>query len=622
MKGFIAMMLAACAAAVVYAQPAADPWPKSIEEFRLAVQNVLSETGVPGAGIALVRASGVEWAGGVGVADRDTKRPVTADTHFRAGSISKTFIASAIVQLYLDDLIDLDTPVAEIAPELDIDNAWEPGDPVRVIHLLQHTAGFDDMHFNEMYNLSSPRSDLSLESVLAINPRSRVVRWRPGTRWSYSNPGYTVAGYLIEKITGKNYEDVIAERIFTPVKMPTSSFYLTKNNEALLARGYEDRTGPPVPYTQIYLRPSGNLHTSALELGRFVHLLLNWGETENDLVIDPEYLSNMEHPRTTLASAAGLRSGYGSGIASLSIEGFPMLGHGGGIDGFISQYAYSTSRDVGFVVLLNSTYSPDALRRIQQLAVRYLKADVEAPETPRATIAAAVLHGYEGYYHDASPRNQAMAFLDWLLSGRTISVSGDGLLAKPVFGKSMQLIPVSDSLFRLDRDPEATLVFTKTAEGVPVLAGGTSYAEKRSRWPIEIVRWGVLASAALVITPLVMVIPWIIVAWLRRGTERRGGILKCFLLLCAIALILPVIGVFDVSARTLGMHNVGTTAIFAGSVLMPFAAIVSFQCVIDAWRKGAGRGLRLYGLAVSMAALIVSGYLSAWGMIAFMPWSF
>ena len=75
------------------------------------MQAVLSDTGVPGAGLALVRMSGVEWAGGVGLADRDNNTPVTADTHFRAGSISKSFIASALVQMYLDDEIDLDTPV-------------------------------------------------------------------------------------------------------------------------------------------------------------------------------------------------------------------------------------------------------------------------------------------------------------------------------------------------------------------------------------------------------------------------------------------------------------------------------------------------------------------------------
>jgi CubicO group peptidase (beta-lactamase class C family) len=298
-----AALLAAVSLAVSAQAPDKDPWPKTVEEFRSAVQAVLTETGVPGAGLALVRMSGVEWAGGVGLADRERKTAVTADTHFRAGSISKSFIASAIVQLYLDDEIDLDTPVSELAPEIAIDNAWDPVHPVRVIHLLQHTAGFDDMHFNEIYNLTDP-ADMPLVDVLKINPRSRVVRWQPGTRMAYSNPGYAVAGYLIEKVTGEKYEDRVAERIFKPAGMPTSSFILTKDDEAILAKGYRDSTGPPVPYSQIYLRPAGNLHTSALELGHWVHLLLNWGETENDLVIDPEYLSNMEHPRTTTAVAS------------------------------------------------------------------------------------------------------------------------------------------------------------------------------------------------------------------------------------------------------------------------------------------------------------------------------
>ena len=84
--------------------PAApSPPPATLDDFKTAVQAVLTETGVPGAGIALVRQSGVEWAGGVGLADRDRGTPVTADTHFRAGSISKTFIAMALVQLYGND---------------------------------------------------------------------------------------------------------------------------------------------------------------------------------------------------------------------------------------------------------------------------------------------------------------------------------------------------------------------------------------------------------------------------------------------------------------------------------------------------------------------------------------
>src|SRR6186997_1835278 len=600
-------------------QPDQDPFPKTVADFRTAVQAVLSDTGVPGAGLALVRSSGVEWAGGVGLADRENNTPVTSDTHFRVGSISKSFIASALVQLYLDDAIDLDTPVVDFAPEIRIDNAWDPGHPVRVIHLLQHTSGFDDMHFNEMYNVSDP-PDMPLGQVLKLNPSSRVVRWQPGTRMSYSNPGYAVAAYLIEKVTGEKYEDRIAEKIFKPVGMPTSSFVLTKDDEAILAKGYRDRTGPPVPYSQIYLRPSGNLHTSALELGRWVHLLLNWGETETDLVIDPEYLSNMEHPRTTVASYAGLRTGYGSGIASTEVEGFPMLGHGGGIDGFSSLYGYSTSRDAGYVILLNSTHSPEAMRRIAKLAVRYLKADVEPPPKPKATVAEATLRKYEGYYHDGSPRNQAFAFIEWLMAGRSVGVSGDHLVATPAFGKAVTLIPVGDALFRSEDDVDPSTVIADNDAGLMVMAGPSRYAERYSRWRIESVRWPVIVSAVLVLTPLLMIVVWVVHA--KKAEPFGFWFLKICLLMCAIALVLPVIGVMNVADRELGTRNIWTAAMFAGSMLMPAAAILSFLFTIEAWRSDAGRWLRSYAMVVSIAALIISGYLSAWGMIAFRPWNF
>lgn len=616
-----AVVALAAAVTMPATQPAGDPSPRTIDEFRTAVQAVLNDTGVPGAGIALVRSGGVEWAGGVGFADRDARTPVTADTHFRAGSISKTFVAIALVQMYLDGNIDLDAPVADVAPELLIDNAWEHSDPVRVIHLLQHTAGFDDMHFDEIYN-DGNEPDMPLDRVLALNPASRVVRWRPGTRMSYSNPGYTVAAYLIEKITKEKYEDRIAERIFKPTGMPTSSFRLTKADEALLARGYRDSKGPPVPYSPIYLRPSGNLHTSALELGRFVQLLLNWGETQSDLVIDPEYLSNMEHPRTTLASDAGLRNGYGSGIASLSIDGFPMLGHGGGIEGFMSQYAYSTSRDVGFVVLLNSTHSTQAMRRIQQLAVRYLKADVEPPAKPKATVPETTLRSYTGYYQDANPRNQALAFLEWLTAGRSIRVDGDHLVAQPVFGPPLVLIPTSETLFRLQDEPEASRVFLTTEDGRAVLAGTSLYAERLPRWRIESVRWPVIISAVLLVTPIVMIVPWIILGLKRRRPMRDGGWLKCALVLCALGLLLPVAGIYFVNDHSIGTTNLWTLAIYVGSILLPFAAVLAFLLAVDSVRTGARLLPRIYAFAVSIAALIVSGYLSAWGMIAFKPWNF
>jgi hypothetical protein len=127
----------------------------------------------------------------------------------------------------------------------------------------------------------------------------------------------------------------------------------------------------------------------------------------------------------------------------------------------------------------------------------------------------------------------------------------------------------------------------------------------------------VLIAAAIVVTPLAVTLLWIVFA-------RRSGFwwLRCFLLLCAIAFVLPVIGALNVNDFTLGTKNAWTAAIFAGTVLLPVAAILSFLFTIDAWRSGAGGGLRAYALSVSIAALVISGYLSSWGMIGFMPWSF
>ncbi len=153
-----------------------------------------------------------------------------------------------------------------------------------------------------------------------------------------------------------------------------------------------------------------------------------------------------------------------------------------------------------------------------------------------------------------------------------------------------------------------------------VLTGGTFYAERMPRWRIESVRWPVLVSAGLVLTPLLMMIPWIVHA--RRAEPKGFWWLKLWLLCCSIGLLLPVMGVMSAGVAQLGTRNIWTAAIFAGSILLPAAAILSFLFTVDAFMSAAGKWLRAYALLVSVAALIVAGYLSAWGMLAFRPWSY
>lgn len=599
--------------------PPGLPLPESIDEFRAATAAVLRETGVPGAGIALVRSDRVEWEGGVGVADRERQIPVTADTSFRVGSVSKSLVALALVQLSEEGLVDLDAPVRTVVPDVVIDNPWEEHHPVRIIHLLQHTAGFDDMHFNEMY-LTPGEDDPSLAAVMARNPRSRRVRWPPGTRMAYSNPGYGLAGWVIEKIAEEPYEDYIAREIFEPLEMTASSFRLTPADHARLAQGYRDSTGPPVGFPPIYLRPAGNLHTTARDLGRFVQMLLNWGARGDNYVVDPEYLGNMEAPRTTLAAEAGLRHGYGSGISLRVDLPYKVLGHNGGIDGFVSSYGYSPSRDVGYVVLLNSAgpRAAEALTRLSSLAIRYLKRDVEPQAPPRADVPADVLDRYTGYYHEASPRNQLAWAVDWLRAGVSVRREGMDLLLTPVVGSSFRLIPVSETTFRRDEEIDASRVFATDAVGRMVLTGIGTFAERRPRWQVEMVRVPVLAIIPVLASVFVMSAIWAV--RVRRARPRLFWELKLALLLCPLAVLLPVAGLATTPMSDWGRTNAGTVAVFVGTLAVPTMALVVCALTLMAVREGASRALVTYAGAIALTMGGLSLYLSAHDLLGLRLW--
>jgi CubicO group peptidase (beta-lactamase class C family) len=624
-RRLIAPLLALCAATVTI--PAAqapsapqDATPQTIEEFQAAAARIVSETGVPGAGLALVRADGIEWAGGVGLADRERGIPVTGDTRFRVGSVSKTFVAMSLVQLYEEDSLDIEAPLEELVPELAVENPWHRSDPVRLIHVLQHTAGFDDMHFKDRY-IPEGEPEVSLGEALARNPASRRVRWRPGTRMSYSNVGYGVAGLVLETLAGQPFEDYIQEHIFDPLEMTSSSFRLTAEDETLLARGY-DGDGEPVGYPRIYLRPAGNLHTTPRDLGRFVQMLLGWGEIGEAYIIDPEYLGNMEQPRTTLAARAGLRSGYGTGITSTLSLPYRVLGHNGGIDGFLSTYGYSPSRDVGYVVLLNGTgeRASEALNRLSSLAIRYLKRDVEPPSKPSTTVDAAILDRYVGYYEDANPRNQFTWPIEWFVSGRTIRRDGDHLLAEPTWGAWVPLILVTESSVRLENELDASAVFTLDENGSMVLAGPNLYAERRPRWRTEVIRMPLLFAPPVIASVLPMTLLWL----LRIRRARPSGFwgLKLALLLCPLTMAVPFLALVATPTRQWGAMNAGTIAVYVGTLLIPAAAALALFMTVWAWRGSASRWLLAYGTLVTIAMTGVSLYFASTELVGLRTWSY
>src|SRR3989442_10845762 len=238
----------------VLAQQTNDlPHPRTLEELQKAMKDVLDRERVPGAGVALIANGDVLWCGGIGKADLATNRDVTCDTEFRVGSISKTFVALALLKLQEDGKINLYARLQDVAPDIPFKNRWETTHPVRIVNLLEHTAGFDDMEPSEVYNVRD-RYGFPLLDVFRRFTEPQATRWRAGTRMSYSNPGNAIAGYLIEKITGKPFDQYIRETLLRPMGMEHADYPFTDANRALLATAYEGNPSKPSGYPFIYLR--------------------------------------------------------------------------------------------------------------------------------------------------------------------------------------------------------------------------------------------------------------------------------------------------------------------------------------------------------------------------------
>src|SRR5713226_2220985 len=337
--------------------------PRTLPELREAMKSVLEREHVPGAGVALVANGQLIWCGGIGKADLAANRDVTCDTEFRVGSISKTFVALALLKLQEEEKINLYARLQDAAPEVPVENLWEWSHPVRIVNLLEHTAGFDEMEFSEVYNLHD-RYDFPLLDVFRRFRRPQMARWPPGTRMSYSNPGYAVAGYLIEKVTGKPFDQYIRDTFLRPLGIERADYPFTDANKPLLAAAYNGNPPKAVGYPFIYLRPAGDLKASPGELAKLVQFLLRRGKTGDAQRVTTESILRVEAPETTLAAKSGLRLGYGLCNYSSVEGGVVTHGHDGGIDGFISSYRYMPEQNWGYVILLNSDNSQQTLESL------------------------------------------------------------------------------------------------------------------------------------------------------------------------------------------------------------------------------------------------------------------
>ena len=604
-------------------QPQELPHPKTLADVQKAMQDVVSRDKLPGAGVALVSNGDLLWCGGFGKADIASNRDSTCDTEFRVGSISKSFVALALLKLQEGGKINLEARLQDVAPEVPAKNRWDATNPVRVVNLLEHTAGFDDMEAAEVYNHKDPY-DYSLLAVFQRFPEPQEVRWPPSTRMSYSNPGYGIAGYLIEKVSGTPFDQFIHDNISVPLGITTGDFRFTAANKALLATGYSDPqhvTGWPY----IYLRPAGDMKASPGELAKLVQFFLRRGKTaDGAAIVRPESIARMETVETTLAAKNGLRLGYGLANYSEVAGGVVTHGHDGGIDGFISTYRYMPEQNWGYVVLLNSTQSYKALIDLNTLAIDFLSKDFAKPQQPAVSVVSADLEKFAGFYTNLAPRDQLLSFLDDF-GGMRIRIANGQLTHSGLFGKPEPLISLGKNFFRGEKEPEATTVFIALPDGGMAVSSagmdGLSYGERTSiAWTW--LRMTIVALCILLMaTSLAFGLLWI----LRKLFGGLQGVqhlsVRAVPLLATLCFLAFFICCTKFGGLDSGVLNPWTAGIFLFSILFPVLALYALWLALRVPKTEIAAGVRIHSLLVALACCIVAAYLISWHLVGVRLWA-
>ena len=348
------------------------------------VEGLLGPLDLAGVAVVVVRA-GESVSRGFGVRDVRTGTPVTPETMFHLASVSKPFVATAIVSLATaaDPVLDLDAPVTDWVPELTL--ADGRAGEVSARHLLSHTSGLPDV---SEYGWHDPRLGDDALSEFARSLSGWRLATEPGAAFSYSNAGYELLGLLLARVTGTTFETAMRHQVLTPLGMRRSTFLRAEVPAHLAASPH---VGMPLsvpddayPYTRRHA-PSSTLHSNGVELGRWLEAHLEPGGERG---LDPGLLDLLWRPVAPVGDppweesmALGWNVGHYRGNRTLS--------HSGADPGFGSRLVLVPDRRTGVVVLANSNTVPTTT--IAAAALDLALADASVPEGPGVAALRAVV---------------------------------------------------------------------------------------------------------------------------------------------------------------------------------------------------------------------------------------
>lgn len=316
---------------------------------------------------AVVKENEILWADALGEATK-TKLANT-ETHFFIASISKAVTAIAVMQLVESNALDLDADINSYLP-FQVKNPNHSGLSITTRMLLNHSSSISDAFYYTIdwacWNRDCPITlEQFLRDLLATNGQFYSNRtfynYLPGSRSNYSNIGFALLGYIVERISNQAFDEYCRQNIFIPLGMSKTTFRLKDVSLDELAIPFSPTFTPSKPFYTLPDYPGGGVITTPTDFSKFLRMLINNGTFEGTQIIGSETLALMQQKTLSLVRG-GLAFDLGLGMYYYNFKGTILYGHGGGDQGITSTMAYDIEKKVGVIFVTNTTLiNPDLI---------------------------------------------------------------------------------------------------------------------------------------------------------------------------------------------------------------------------------------------------------------------
>ena len=432
--GYLATTALAAQSSTASSTAATDPDVLGAQRlFSAWLEGQIAYKGLPGVVVGVVADQELVWATGFGHADVQAKKPMTPATKFRMASHSKLFTATAIMQLREQGKLRLDDPVSKYLPWFKFKPAGADDGPITIEQLLSHSSGLPREAGPHWTTLEFPTAD-EVRRLMA----ERQAAFAPAVRWKYSNLAYTVAGMVVEAVSGERWADYVQRHIFQPLGMEASS--VDRNVEGL-AVGYNrrmpDGSREVLPFTDARGMAAATGITSTVEdMAKFVSAQFRKGPTGGRQILSTGSLREMHRVRSL---ENDWTTGNGIGFAVNRVRDKTYVGHGGGYPGYTTQTIIQLDSRVGVIVLTNTNDSdPGGIARQLMNTVGEAVAKATAQKPPVVAWDPSWAR-FAGLYRGRGGDTQVV-----LLNQRLVVISPNG----PNVDNPIGLEPIGDGRFR------------------------------------------------------------------------------------------------------------------------------------------------------------------------------